>query len=151
MPPLTPKQVDDDPAFYGEDVYFEIAAPDVVLGEADYVVTAGGDYATVNGREALRQSLTRRVITNPGEWATKPNYGAGARQYVKARNTPDARAELESRIRTQCLIDPRVERVESVVMSAFGDESQGLKISVLVVPRGRLRGDRPLAVKLEIR
>jgi phage baseplate assembly protein W len=145
------EQADQDAKFYGEDIYFDIAAADVTLGEADYVVTADGDWAVVTGREALRQSLLRRLITAPGEWQTKPDYGVGARQYVKAKNTGAVRDELDARIRTQFLRDPRVERVDVVTVAQLDDGSAGLKISVLVTPRGRLRSDQPLPVRLEMR
>jgi phage baseplate assembly protein W len=137
--------------FYGDDIYFDIAAPDVELGQADYVVDATGDWQTVNGPEALRQSLTRRLITNPGEWQTKPEYGCGARQYVKAKNTPTERAELEARIRSNFLRDPRVERVDTVTITPLDDGSAGVKIEVYVTPRGRLRADKSLPVRIEIR
>jgi hypothetical protein len=54
----------------------------------------------------------RRTITNPGEWKTKPNYGVGARLYVKAKDTPATRSELAARIRSQYLLDQRVESVD---------------------------------------
>lgn len=140
-----------DRRFYGRDIYFEIAAPDVALGQANYVTTAAGDWAAVEGREALRQSLIRRLVTSPGEWATKPDYGVGARQYVKARNTASVRKELESRIRAQFMRDPRVLSVDIVTVAQLDDGAPGLKISVQVTPRGRLRTDQPLPVRLEVR
>lgn len=145
-------EIDEQQArFYGEDIYYEIAAPDVELGQADYVITAAGDWAPVSGREALRQSLIRRVLTSPGEWATKPEYGVGARQYVKAKNTTSTRKELESRIRTQFLRDTRVQTVDLVMVARLDDGSQGLKISIQVTPKGRLRSDKPMPINLEIR
>lgn len=145
------ENAEQEARFYGEDIYFEIAAPDAELGQADYVVTASGDWATVSGPEALRQSLQRRLVTNPGEWMTKPEYGCGARQYVKSKNTPAVRAELEGRIRAQFMRDPRVERVDLVTITPLADGAPGLKIEVHVIPRGRLRADQPLPVRLEIR
>lgn len=140
-----------DDRFYGTDIHLDVSSPDVVLGQAHYVTTAAGDWATATGREALRQSLVRRFITNPGEWQTKPAYGAGLRQYVKAKNTASVRAEIESRIRQQCALDQRVHSVDLVTVSGLDDGSPGLQIAVLVTPRGRLRTDKPLAVRLEIR
>lgn len=145
------EQRSQDAVFFGEDIWFEIAAPDVTLGQADYVVTASGDLALATGHDALRQSLIRRLVTNPGEWPTLPSYGVGARLYVKARNTPSVRAELESKIRTQFLRDPRVHSVDLVSVVGLTDGSPGLKISISVTPRGRLRVDRPLSVQVEIR
>lgn len=136
--------------FGGTDIWFDVSRPDD-NGEAAYVVTPAGDLTIVTGREALRQSLIRRWITNPGEWTTVPDYGAGARQYVKGRNTPALRAELESRIRAQTLRDKRVQSVTVVTVSQLEDGSAGIKISVTVVPRGRLRGDQALPIQIEVR
>lgn len=137
--------------FFGEDIWFDVATADPIHGQADYVVDPTGDWTAVTGREALRQSLLRRLITSPGEWATVPEYGVGARQYVKARNTRSVRAELESRIKSQFLRDPRVHSVDLVTVDRLDDGSPGVKISVLVTPKGRLRSDKPLPVQLEIR
>lgn len=137
-----------DSRFYGRDIWLDVST----AGEhqARYVTTAAGDWAIAEGREALRQSLLRRYITNPGEWKTKPGYGAGARQYVKANNTATTRADLESRLRAQSMQDPRVASVEMVTITPLNDGSPGIKIAVLITPRGRLRGDKPLAVELEV-
>ena len=144
------EQQAQDARFYGVDVWLNVAAPDVTLGQARYVTTASGDWAVARGREALRQSLLRRLITNPGDWQTKPNYGVGARQYVKAKNTRSARAELESRIRAQFALDVRVHSVDIVTITPLDDGSPGVKISVLVTPRGRLRTDKALEVSMEV-
>lgn len=148
VPGVAPADVD---TFYGYDIWFDIAAPDVQLGEANYVVTPAGDWQAVRGEEALRQSLIRRLVTAPGDWAFLPTYGVGAQQYVKARNVPAARAELEGRIRSQFLADPRVQAVETVLITPLDDGSPGIRILVTVTPKGRLRSDKPLPVALEVR
>lgn len=144
------EQDDQEARFFGADIWLDVAAPDVQLGQAKYVTTAAGDWALVRGREALRQSLLRRLITNPGEWQTKPEYGVGARQYVKAKNTSSVRAELESRIRSQFARDPRVHSVDIVSLYPLDNGSPGLKVSVTVTPRGRLRSDQPLVVEMDV-
>jgi phage baseplate assembly protein W len=137
--------------FFGVDIWLDVAAPDVVFGQARYVTTASGDWAVARGREALRQSLNRRIITNPGEWATKPEYGVGARQFVKRKNTAGTRAELEARIREQFTRDVRVQSVDIVTITPLDDGSPGVIIRVHVTPRGRLRSDQPLVVSQEVR
>jgi len=139
-----------DARFYGSDIWLNVAAPDVELGRARYVTTAAGDWALATGRESLRQSLMRRLITNPGDWQTKPDYGVGARQYVKAKNTSSVRAELESRIRAQFSRDVRVHSVDLVTLDRLDGDAPGIKISVLVTPRGRLRTNKVLTVALEV-
>lgn len=144
------EQDDQDARFYGADIWLDVGAPDVQLGQAQYVTTAAGDWAVARGREALRQSLLRRLITNPGEWQTKPEYGCGARQYVKAKNTSSVRAELESRIRSNFARDPRVHSVDIVSIFPLDDGAPGLKVSITVTPRGRLRSDKSLVVSMEV-
>ncbi len=143
-------EASQDAIFFGEDIWFDVSAPDDT-GQADYVVNAAGDWTAVSGLEALRQSLLRRLITSPGEWQTKPDYGCGARQYVKARNSEAVRAELSSRIRAQFAKDSRVHTVDMVVVSQLDDGSPGVKISILITPAGRLNSGAPLPVNLEIR
>jgi phage baseplate assembly protein W len=148
----TPQSERDEQAarFYGSDIWLDVAAPDVQLGQARYVTTAAGDWALATGREALRQSLLRRLVTNPGDWQTKPDYGVGARQYGKAKNTSTMRAELESRIRSQFARDPRVHSIELVTIERLDSDAPGIKISIIVTPRGRLRSDQQLSVSMEV-
>jgi phage baseplate assembly protein W len=135
-------------AFYGEDVWFDVTQGAI----ADYVVTAAGDWQAVSGITALRQSLLRRTITNPGEWKTKPGYGVGAREYVKAKDTPAMRAEITARVRQQYLLDQRVESVDSVTIEKVHDGiGPGLRLNVAYTPRGRLRTDKPDRIVIEVR
>lgn len=137
-----------DAAFFGEDIWYAAVHDD---GSGEYVITPAGDLQVAVGREALRQALIRRLITRPDEWPTLPDYGVGALDYVKGKNTPSARAELEARVRSQFARDQRVERVDIVMVTPLDDGSPGLKVSVQVTPRGRLRSDRPLAFSTEVR
>ena len=122
---------------------------DVRVAGADVVTTARGDLALTEGEEALIQALIRRIITAPGEWATLPNYGAGARLYVKARKNRATIDELVERIRSQCAAEPRVERVQAVSVEST-DDGAGLKINVLVIPRGRVLPTRGIGFSLEV-
>jgi phage baseplate assembly protein W len=136
--------------FFGGDIWFDVSQPDQT-GHANYVITPAGDVAMVSEHEALRQSLIRRYLTNPGDWKTAPNYGAGCRQYVKGKNTAAERAELESRVRAQSLRDPRVLTVDLATVTPLEDGSPGIRLSVKITPKGRLRGDQALPIHLEIR
>lgn len=135
--------------FYGEDVFFDVAAG---LG-ADYVVTPAGDYLTVEGEAALKQRLLRRTITSPNEWRTRPGYGVGARDYIKAKDSNAMRSELGARIREQYLRERGVESVDQVVIEKVEASGigPGLRINVQYTPRGRLRGDRPSTILIELR
>lgn len=111
-------------------------------GTPDYNVTSAGDWRLVNGREAVKQSLRRRFMTTPGEWATKPDYGAGLLAAVKSRSRTTDLADIENRLRAQALKDERVLRVLSVVAEKLG--TYGIKYSVKV----QLKGDENEPVEI---
>jgi phage baseplate assembly protein W len=134
--------------FFGEDVWLDVSQGE----QAELIVTPAGDWQTVTGLAALKQSLLRRIITNPGEWTTKPGYGIGARQYVKAKDTPAMRAELTARVRAQFLADQRVESVDQVAIDKIVDGiGPVLRLNVQYTPRARLRTDQPQKITVELR
>lgn len=128
---------------FGKDLWFDVRE----AAGANYEVTAAGDWKTVQGHEALRQAIIRRIITDPGEWAALPGYGVGARMFVKARNTRATRDELSERIRGQLIQDPRIESVEAVAVEIT---AQSLRISVTVQPKGRSLRQEAVRASVEI-
>lgn len=112
----------------GVDIWLDLSA----ASGPDRVVTPKGDWLLARGREAYRQSLLRRFITAPGDWKTKPGYGAGLLEFVKAKNTPSNRDLIATRIRAQALSDSRTKVVESINVTM----SDGmLKFAVVIVPK----------------
>lgn len=134
---------------FGVDAWYDLAAV-TSSGFASYIVTPGGDLKQATGRDALKQALLRRLLTNPGDWKTNPTFGVGARLYVKARNTPAARAQLEAAIRAQFLQDKRVASVDLVTVTPLADGSDGVQISIITTPVGTLTGTGPVAVAAEV-
>lgn len=129
-------------ALYGHDVYYNVRET-----LPNMTITASGDWARVSGRECLRQSLIRRLITEPGSWTTLASYGVGAVAYVKARDSRANRDELERKIRSQFMRDPRVASVDAVTLTRG---TNSLRISVKVTPVGEVRGATPLVVTHEV-
>lgn len=129
---------------FGADIWFDVSDEN----GGDTAVTAAGDWAKVQGRECLRQAIIRRIITSPGEWRTLPDYGVGARQFVKERNTPSTRSLLAERIRGQLLRDPRISSVDQINIETL---SNMLRISVVVTPKGETQQNTPpLRVSIEV-
>lgn len=128
---------------FGNDIFFDVSNP----GGANTKTSAAGDWILAGGREALRQAIIRRIITNPGEWAALPDYGVGARLFVKSRNTAATRNELEERIRGQVLQDPRVETVDEINVEFITD---GLRLSVVITPKGQAARNEPLVASVEV-
>ncbi len=133
--------------FWGRDLWLK-AVGDGGTPRADVLTTPAGDLRIAEGREALKQAVIRRIITSPGDWALLPGYGAGARDFIKERNTQANRDELAGRIKAQLLQEPRIERVESVVVSQLED-TQGITINVVIVPKGSTRPEDNLQIVLQ--
>lgn len=134
---------------FGSDIWYDLSSTSAD-GFASYIVTPAGDLKQATGREALRQALLRRLLTNPGDWKTNQTFGVGARLYVKARNTPAARAQLEAAIRAQFLQDKRVASVDLVIVTPLADGSDGIQISIITTPVGTLSGTGPISVAAEV-
>jgi phage baseplate assembly protein W len=99
---------------------------------------ANGDYLTQDENEALRQAIYRRLMTAPGEFATRPEYGVGVRLYVKKRSGKANLDELRQRIEDQLAKEDRIDRVIEVkVQTATFANSTGVKIYVKVQALGQ--------------
>jgi len=131
-------------SLFGVDIWLDVRQGNA----ADREVTPAGDWKLADGEEVVRQSLLRRLVTNPGDWKTKPAYGVGAREFLKRKNTRANADELINRIRSQFVLDSRVEDVLAVTVDHSEDT---LRIAVSVRLRGRTLRDRPMAVVLQVR
>lgn len=104
----------------------------------DVKVGKHGDYLTWDENEALRQAIYRRLMTAPGEFATRPEYGVGVRNYVKKRMGRAVLDELRQRIEDQLAKEDRIERViEAKVTAAMFGNSTGVRIYVKVQALGQ--------------
>lgn len=128
---------------YGCDLWLGIGETAV----PDMVVTPAGDLLTVDSRECLRQAILRRLITRPGEWATLPDYGIGAADYVKEKNNPAKREELRAKIIGGLTKDPRILRVDAVEIEVTPEL---LRIAVRVTP-AQTGNPSPVFALLELR
>ncbi len=106
--PATSTTTRPPPRGLGRDIWLDVAAGE----RADRLVTPARDWRLTEGDEALAQWVRRAIITSPGEWATDPDYGCGARDHLYALDTDAARAELATKIRVGLLRNPRIARVE---------------------------------------
>jgi phage baseplate assembly protein W len=109
-----------------------------ILFDDDTQVTASGDYATVEGNAALRQAILIRLITSPGEYAIRPDYGCGVGQWVKKRMTKVERDLLRQTIIEQLSQEERISKVEDVVVESLtSGNTTGIRITVKVTALGR--------------
>jgi phage baseplate assembly protein W len=109
-----------------------------VLFEDDLQVTGSADYATVEGYAALRQAILIRLITTPGEYAVRPDFGCGVAQWLKKRMTTSELDTLRQRIIEQLSQEERIQKVEEVSVESLSlAGTTGVKISVRVSALGR--------------
>lgn len=132
-------------SLFGVDIWLNVADGEHV----DRIVSTARDWRLAEGEEVVRQSLLRRLMTKPGEWKTKPEYGVGASSFVKRPATARTTDELAQRIVTQFRGDKRVEQVSAV--TAEWTTGGLLRLSVLVKLRGRDLNNRPLIVSALVR
>jgi phage baseplate assembly protein W len=104
-----------------------------IFFDGDYRVTPHGDYLTIEQEEALKQDVYHRLITNPGEYKFRPDYGCGVRAAVNGRMGQAEIDALTNRIRENLLQDPRVTGV-SVTLSAI---DEGVSIALAIVAKGK--------------
>lgn len=114
--------------FFGVDVLFDGGTR----------TTVGGDYAEVDGMDALRQVVRSRLLTSPGEYASRPTYGCGLREFVKKRSTQSQRDALRQRIIEQISQEERVQSVDEVTVSQITRNGvPGVQIFLRITALGR--------------
>jgi phage baseplate assembly protein W len=120
-----PKELGD---IYGVDIYFD----------GQKRVSAAGDWQSVQAEENLRRGILRRILTAPGTYRWKPNYGVGMGTFLKKPVNAAVVEQLTSRIISQVGQDRRVDKVVSVTVTPvlFGDQP-GLRVVVVVQALGR--------------
>lgn len=115
----------------------------------DYVTLPNGRLATVEGPECLRQAMQRRLATAPGEYATRPDYGAGLRAEVKRPGNRASYERMRARVREQFRQDDRVRDVPTVSVERIAASTQspsGARISATLVTRAGIVTLKPIEV-----
>ena len=106
----------------------------------DYDVTGKGDYVLIDGETALRQSILHRLMTNPGEFKTRPTYVVGIRKWVKRPKTGTNILALQNQIEDQLA---RESRIEEVVAVRVRSTDEGLEVSIVIRAAGKTLRYRP--------
>jgi phage baseplate assembly protein W len=121
---------DEKRRLLGKDIFFN----------GDYDVGPSGDWVLIEGLEALRQAVYRRLMTRPGEYKLRPEYGVGIQDFVKRRRLPSTFDEIRQRVVDQLSLDPRIDEVRDVVVEAIAD---GIKLGIVIVAAGEALQFRP--------
>lgn len=108
-----------------------------LLHDNDLHLDAASDYLVLDGKAALKQALYHRLLVSPGEFALRPEYGAGLSRLVKRRMSRSELDGIEQRVVEQLSRDDRIDRVVEVKAESFtiGDKP-GLKVYVKILVAG---------------
>lgn len=118
------------------DTESELFGSDLLFND-DLQLTASSDYALVTGQAALRQAIKLRLITSPGEYAVRPEFGCGVQKWVKKRASRSDRDALRQVIIDQLSKETRIQKVIDVTVDLIAGLSPGLTIGVRVQAIGR--------------
>lgn len=99
-------RLSDRQRLFGRDIYFR----------GDTELTGAGDYVLAEDVRNLRLSIYRRLYTDPGTYALRPDYGAGLSAAVKSPANVSELRQIENRIRQQLRQEDRIQSIEEVVV-----------------------------------
>lgn len=71
----------------------------------DLAVGSGGDLALAGGSDAVNQRVCRRLLTNPGDYLWRSDYGGGLAQFV---GMPASSSDIEAVVMSQLLLESAV-------------------------------------------
>lgn len=121
----------------------ELLGEDILFTD-DFQMGAQGDTLVITGDEVVRQAIYRRLWTNPGELAFRPEYGCGVRQAVKKKLTKSTMDALHQRIVDNLAQEDRIDKVVEVVLQTeTRDGKPVLKIYVKAQIAGRVQSFKP--------
>lgn len=133
MPPEPPTPIGPLPSPLG--------GADVLFVAGDLVVSAAGDWATVEGLDAIRQSVLGEAQTDTGELVFREDYGMGIVQAIKAALSQSRIDERRQRLLERLEANERIERVREATLERV--EIDG-RVGLQVVIRADGRGDQEL-------
>lgn len=124
----------------------ELAGEDVAFTD-QLTVGAHGDWMTVTGADASKQSVRREHLARPGSLARRPEWGIGAGDAVFQNMNRKALDELASKSTKRMRANPRVAKV--VDIKAFkldgkdgvADVDGGIALRVEYIPVGAQKPD----------
>lgn len=81
----------------------------------DLAVSSGGDLALVTASQTTSQRISRRLLTNPGDYLWNLDYGGGLALFV---GTPALSSKIEAVVRTQLTLETAVAAAPAPQVSA---------------------------------
>jgi phage baseplate assembly protein W len=115
-----------------------------ILFTDDFQLTAGGDYVTISDEANLKKAIYRRLLTRPGEYRFRPEYGAGLATYAKKGLNLAILDNLRQLVLNQLAQEKRIESVDEVtVQETTIGGVPAVKVYVRVRALGRVLSFEP--------
>lgn len=100
------------------------------------VVTSSADIGTIEGLANYKRAIFHRLITVPGSYVHRPDYGIGIRTYQNGLSSFSKQQKLATLIRDQIALDARTDNVGTIAIIANDENPQLTVIQISVTPKG---------------
>jgi phage baseplate assembly protein W len=101
-------------------------------------LTPGGDYKRIGGAENVKAAIYRRLLTRPGDYRFRPDYGVGLQDFVKKAPTTALLDQLRQRVIDNLSLDIRLSQIDVTVESDAINDVPVLRVLVRAVVGGGL-------------
>jgi phage baseplate assembly protein W len=126
-----------------EDPTSELFGEDI-LHDEDFQLNGTQDYIVLDGVDVVRAAILRRMVTPPGGYKIRPEYGIGVQQAVKGKLTKSNLDALHQRIIDNLAQEDRIDRVVEVILQrATVNGVDVVKIYVKAQVAGREQSFKP--------
>ncbi len=92
----------------------DLGGEDISLADGTLGVTPHGDWTSLTGVDAARQSVVRELPASPGSFAQRPEWGGGLSGLLFKGATSSVRDQAVSKARARLKANPRIRRVLEV-------------------------------------
>lgn len=113
----------------------DLAGEDIALATS-FDATPAGDWRTVAGVAAARQSVLREAAANPGAFVRRPDWGFGYPAALLRGATRTLRDDLLARTRRRLAANPRITRVVALDVTPL-TTTEGLALDAQLEAGGR--------------
>ena len=107
----------------------------------DIVPTTGGDIETVTGLNNLRQAIFNRLVTTPGSYAYRPNYGIGIKRFKNIVGNLPVQEQIMLQMQDQFADEPRIESLESLSFERDNEDPSKTVVKLSVRATGEVVQD----------
>ena len=124
---ITPEEAEANPEEY--------LGRDVALVNNDVKFSNNNDFAFINHRSNLLQSIKNRLLTNIGELSNHAEYGSMLPDIINQKRNIDSIGRIKGVIRSTLLQDPRIDNINRINVT-FENGIYNVNIQVSVINTG---------------